>query len=470
MTSQTVLETGKNKPYLSMSIIAKYRSNLTNTEKGKAARRISIIRAFEREDGIVFNCSQGYRTSVSETPDYSDLFHYKLAIRKNKKGEKRFIFYKVNRAGNTSRVRTSNPNQMRDRMFSASLQSYGKNKRVTGLLPKTQIKRLLKVVHTFLDKHGIPYKGLSKDPFSLMYQLCYPASAAFDSETLQKLQCSKFLLRDPVKDTLRTKGKLSRRPIYATVKNQPRAINTALTLARYIRINRSLDHAQQFLKLFSEDKIYFYDDCSPHDNFSLTKLKARQLKVLDRLSVEELIEVAKEHNFLQDTFSMLEQLGGNEGFNFNEIQYRSLRELHDQLARLTPRRRYGLESQFTHYDFDVKSAPMMFCEHLKGKLGSKYEVSYAGNTKQLQEHAEKFHNCSFFYHPRIASGGYGIFCIDGKYMFGVQFNKERVTLDQAVTFCNQKIELDLYTEMNTEIKKALASSYNYTFRESNSLW
>lgn len=473
MDTQTLAEVGQKKPYISMATIAKYRSKFVSTQKGKAACNVKTVFAFEREDGIVFICSHGYRRSASEVPDYSDVFHYKLAIRKNKKGEKRFIFYRVNRQGNATSVRTSNPNQMRVRMESAALPSYRNNKKVEGI-PKAQLKRLLRVVCAFLVKHGVSYRGLSNDPFSMMYQLCYPGSTTFDSETLQQLQCSKFLLGNPVKNTLRTNGKLSKKLIYETIKSKPRAINTALTLARYLRINRSLDHAQQFLKLFSEEKRYFWDDSSPRDNFAVPKLKAKQMRVFDKLGVEELIEVARDHITLCDTFMMIGQLGGVEGFNFNEVEYKSLKELHDHLVELAPNRRYFLgEKEFTHYDFDKEGASMVFCSCLKDKLKDKYDVSYAENTRQLEEQGEKLHNCSFtspFYHPRIALGNYAIFCIDGKYMFGVNLNNKSVKLEQAVTFCNVEIEQGIYTKLNREVRDALAGSYNYSFRESNGLW
>jgi hypothetical protein len=359
------------------------------------------------------------------------------------------------------------PNQLRDKIEQVFVDTRPKNKR-SGL-PKVQLQRLLSVVRSFLRRNGISYKGLSKDPFCLMYQLCYPGSANFEEQTLLFLGCSRHLRNDPIKEVLRTKGKLSRKLLYEAIKNHPRASNKILILARYIRIHKSLDHAQKFLKAVSECKRYLSDD--PFMLYKVPNLKVSQMKVFDKLEPTEFVEIAKDPLTVSDTFIMIEQLGGNNGFNHEQIQYKTLRELHDQLSQMVPGRgRRGHTLAFKHYDFDATMPPMEFCSLLSERM-SKYKVEYAKNTSELEEQAKKMHNCSFFYHSSIASGGYAIFCIDDKYMFGVTLTRAKggsivggvAKLDQAVTFCNRKIEEHELDEMNQEIEKVLDGIVEYRY-------
>lgn len=440
--------TEKKKPYVAMRKIANYRGGLRDTEKGKAARNIYTLFAFEKENGIAFSCRHG--SKGVDGMDFRSFFGFTLSLRENKKGEKKFYFYKIYDGG----VRLTSPNRMRSHM---EITFSSRKKKGCGI-PKAQTRRLLSVVRNFLKKHNVPYKGLSSDPFSLMYQLCYPGSRSFDPETLPQLGCSRYLLNDPVTQVLRTKGKLSRKLLYGAIKAHPAAAHTTLTVARHLRINRSLDHAQQFLKDLCHLKDSygerFFDPPTFWSRYSLTKLKSREWKVFDRLEVGEFIQAMRLNGMVRDVFTMLDQVGGMEGFNTDQLQYRTLRELHDQLSDLTNRK---IISDFSDFPFEGDGYPMKLCALLKEKMQGKYRVTYAKDTDQLRNQARKMHNCSFSYYPRIQSGQYAIFCVNDEFMFGVHiFEKgDRIELDQAVTFCNRSIDKDTLGEILEEIDKAL---------------
>lgn len=456
-------KTKRDKPYVSMRKIATYRKNLRDTEKGKAAGTVYTLVAFEHDNGITFSCRYGSR-SCGFSPDnlgnleFSDHFLYKLSMRVNKKGEKRFYFYKVNKTGEATvfyrrpPVYTTNPNQMRAKV--SLICSMVKFRNKSGSIPKAQLQRMLVFIRAFLRKKGVSFKGLSNDPFSLMYQLCYPGSSNFDQDTLKNLGCSKFLLNDPVKDVLKTKGKMSRRLLYGAVKAHPNAAHTTLTIARYLRIHRSLDHSQSFLKELSNRKEYFRDAVFFNDTTPcLSKLKVKQLRVFDRLSVGDFIVAMRDFNMVADTFRMLDQVGGVEGLNANQIQYRSLGELHDRLSELTNSNKH---SRFSHFSFKEDGEPMKLCALLEEKMQGKYKVTYAKDTEQLREQAKMMHNCSFSYHSLIDSGSYAIFCINDEFMFGVNLQvKGKVHLHQAVTYCNGRIDREILKEINNEIDLAL---------------
>jgi hypothetical protein len=477
LTQELVKETEKKKPYISMRKIASYRKNLVKTEKGRSANAVFSVVAFEHEGKVSFICGHGCRQSPTDHKFlFSNHFTYTLSLKTNKDGQKRFTFYKVNKDARTgaNKVITVSPNRLRDKIEQVFVDTRPKNKR--DGLPKVQLQRLLSVVRAFLRRNGISYKGLSKDPFCLMYQLCYPGSANFHDQTVRNLGCSRHLRNDPLKEVLRTKGKLSRRLLYGAIMNHPRASNKILILARYIRIHKSLDHAQQFLKAVSECKRYLSDD--PFMVYKINSLKVGQMKVFDKLEVTEFVEVVRDSLTVSDTFRMIEQLGGNNGFNHEQIQYKTLRELHDQLSQMVPGiGRRGHTIAFKHYDFDATKPSMEFCSLLSERM-SKYKVEYAKNTLELEEQAKKMHNCSFFYHSSIASGGYAIFCIDDKYMFGVNLTRAKggsifggiVELDQAVTFCNRKIEEHELREMNQEIERVLSGVVDYWYCGKLGVW
>lgn len=460
----------KEKPYISMRKIASFRRQKVSPQKDKRiTNSVFTIIAFEHGDGIAFSCRFGQRRVYNDKAgvlnpfDFDSLFHFKLSIKTRKNGEKRFIFYKVNLGSDQGRVKTVSPNHFRCKFEELCKNHHPKNKTAYNGIPKAQTQRLLSFIRAFLRRHKVSYKWLSDDPFSLMYQLCYPGSTNFDSETLKKLECSKFLLGDPVKKVLGTNGKHSRKLVMEYIKKHPFGINSALSYARYIRITRSLDHAQQFISMISGYGGPIDQSLNGRRVFTPSRFKASQWEVFNKMSLRWIAYAVILPDTVNDTFSMLEQLKANSDFDLSQVQYRSIEELHNRLARLRPRTGNSMVGAFEHYTFDPDSHPMKFCEELKKRMSdSKFTVTYAKNTMELNEQAKAMHNCSFFYHGDINRGVYAILCINQKYMFGVRMMGLKYTeLDQAVTFHNGTIERDTYNEINREIKSALEDYVPY---------
>lgn len=284
-------------------------------------------------------------------------------------------------------------------------------------LYKAQAQRMRSVILAFLKKHNVPVKGLSKDPFSMMVQLCYPGTLYFKEETLRDISTGSFLLDDPVKLVMRTKGKLSRKLVYQAIEKFPKSTQILLKFARYVRVNRSLDDAQKFIQTAVNCEVgtfafrSIYSDYGAH---SIMEASAERLRVLDRIPTDQLARDLAQGREVCDTFNMLAALnqGNGEGFNVRELQYRSIRELHDAIIDTTHFSR-GRRRGFTDYEFDPDSAPMKFCQILLDNFkDDEWKVYFAKNTVELRNHSEKFHNCSFGYRGMIKSGDYAIFCLD----------------------------------------------------------
>ena len=476
MTEAVTAKSEKRKGYITYKKIASFRRGMKATEKGKRSSSSYTLFAFELDDGIVLlsryrddKAGQGFHTH----------FSYKLKLRTNAKGEKRFIFYYMRNFS----VRTSSPNHLRSKLailFRGQEDSRKKPRNIetdTGLC-KTQSKRLLVFIRAFLKKHKISFKGLSSDPFSLMMQLCYPGTKSFDEPTLLRVNAGELLLDDPVKLALRTKGKRSRKLLCEAIKKHPQGALGILRVAKYIRINRSLDHAQEFLSKIFDSREHFADNM--YYDYQIAKLKASEISIFDRLSIDEIVNGISNANILNDTFRMIDMANANAGFDYRQIQYASIVQLHDQLAQALPSRRS--KTQFKHFEFNSSTLAMKFCELLSQSFpdNSNYRVVYAKDTRELHEHATTMRNCSFCYYSRIESGNYAIFCVIDKdykpnqprYMFGVAVTAIRkqiiAKLDQAVSYCNQKIETSVFQGLNEEIETALRQSASYFWKDCHS--
>jgi hypothetical protein len=468
----------KKKNYISCKKIASFRKGMKATEKGKMSSSSYTFFAFEHENSITF--SSRYRSKDYEGGSvFNDHFKYQLKIRTLKSGEKRFIFY--NLAGRQVGVRTSSPNHMRSKLAMLCRAQEGNRKKPMHKDPDrglylAQERRLLAFLRSFLKRHGISTRYLSNDPFSLMTQLCYPGTREFTDETLRKISVGEFLLDDPVKTILRTNGKKSRRVLFSAIKKNPLMAQGLLRIAKYIRINRSLDHAQEFLEKMSQAHLdrfgqerIFSDGL--YYEYGAKYLKAKQMKAFDRLSIDAIISALYSNMILNDTFSMMHRLNANEGFDFSQIQYNSIRELHDALIELTPKRR---KNSFTHFYFKENNSSMLFCKKLQDNfIDDRYSICYASGTEELYRQAQIMHNCAFYYHSRIKQENYAIFCVKENerivYMFGVHLYYRKdvnclcAKLDQAVAVCNEEIKTKIQNKLNDMIAKALAPSIIYSY-------
>lgn len=212
---------------------------------------------------------------------------------------------------------------------------------------------------------------------------------------------------------------------------------------------------------------------SGYYDFNISKLSAKQMRVFDRVSIEDIVNQFTLDGSIRDVFRMINQLNANEGFNFTQIEYKTIEELHDALVELTPGRGRKSNTEFKHFEFKSNLA-MQICEKLQNDfVDDRYSICYARSTEELQKHADKMHNCSFFYYGQIRDGLYAIFCVSDsskmKYMFGIRIrqclkkNETRAALDQAVGPCNSRIDDDIFNELNAKIEQALAplARYNY---------
>lgn len=470
----------KKKNYLNYKKIASFRKGLKVTESGgRRSSAGSSFHAFEHENGITFSCRyRGMDWSGNE--GFSDQFKYKLQLRTIKSGEQRFIFY--NLSNRQAGVRTASPNHMRSKLQSlCNAQERARKKPRTEEFPrglyKAQEKRLLAFLRAFLRRRGISFRGLSDDPFSLMVQLCYPGTRSFEENTLQKISTGEFVLEDPLKFVLQTKGKKSRRLVYSAIKKHPAGAQTILKMARYFRINRSLDEAQEFL----EKVVYvnaepgtnagFISDSEYYD-YKVRGLSAKQMKVFDPLDAKAAVDAifgANCERNINDTFRMISQLNADEGFDITRIKYRSIVDLHDALAALRPRNSKNIK-KFEHYEFKKDHPSMEFCRILKENFrAGEYEICYPTGTDELQTYAQIMHNCAFYYHEEIQKKQYAIFCLKRErveYMFGVRLQRGKnqtmtAILDQAVGHCNKRIDPDLRRHLNLCIKQAVKTSFIY---------
>ena len=504
MTEATAPKQPKN--CISYKKIATFRSGMKPTENGGKMSNVShTLFAFEKEDGISFVC-RSRSMEHQQGRVFVDTFRYKLKMRTLKSGEKRFVFYSIRPndriLGQGKAVATANPNDMRSKLILFVIASEKRKKQSsllyrdgvytpTVLIPDlyaAQQQRMLVFIRGFLRKHGIKFSHLSDNPCSLILQLCYPGTVGFDEGTLRKTSTGEFLLGDPVKLVLRTKGKKSRRLLYEAIKKHPAAANTILRLARYLRINRSLDKAQEFLSLIANERRERVDP--RHFQDAIYKLKAKELSFLAPLSEQEIAAsvAATNHTYVSDVLRMLGRVQANplqpnrqNGFDVTTMRYRTLRELHDQLVQMLPGQRRGRGGgayRFEHYEFDTDSAPIRFCALLSERFSSdEYKVVYPKSTEELRDFGEKMHNCSFAYCSEIKDGGFAIFCLasaeTGKleYMFGYAIRGAFVkgkyasgtvfVFSQAVGMCNSRIDPLKLGELQHRIAEAIATQEEF---------
>jgi hypothetical protein len=460
----------RQKSYITCTKIATFRNGMKDTPNGgKMSSKSFTLLAFEKEDGIVFNCRA--RDVNLDKGSFGDYFKYKFQIRKNKAGETRFIFYKLNELGAMRPVSTSSPLQMRSKIRSVFLNDKRKKGKAApgpeDYLYIAQQKRLLSVVRGFLRKKGVSFKWLSDDPCFLMLQLCYPGTRDLDKKTMAHLSVGRFFTDDPLKLALRTKGKRSRRLLYEAIKKHPEGAQVILFMAKYLRIHRSLDAAQTYLNFVVED----LRSHTLHDGYgySLHKLKVKDVKFIDRLNEREIaLQVVGNNRLFFDTKTMIDQLNANlvGGFGYQEIRYTTLRELHDQLVQLLQGGRRNSIYIFEHYEFTDKCVHIQFCERLKKNFKSEeYEVVYPSSTNELQWQASQMRNCAFSYADRIKSGKYVIFCLKDKnglaYMLGYRLKilaggKVICFFDQAVAHCNGRIDKDLKQQILIAVSDAVS--------------
>lgn len=472
LTQELIAENNqaKKKNYISCKKIAVYRKGLKKTEKGYQAASVRSFFVFEKEDGLIFNFREKRGQGL-----FVNIVSFKLKAAKNKAGEIKFRLYRF--TGET--VQTVSPNKMRAVIEMISSRDG---------FAKVHKRRLLSSVRAFAKKQGVSTKYLSDDPVDLVIQLCYPGTRNFEHLTLRSVSVGKFLLDDPVKLTLKTNGKLSRKLVYKVIKLNPLGAQFLLRVAKYIRVHRSLDEAQKFLKGISDMvenggarlfDVAFRDyriakERSPQDFTDKT------LKILAPVSTEAIVRffAANRLFFFTDSISMIRELNANEGFDFTAIRYSTLEELHDQLVAMTGRRRRGGKAvyQFTHYDFNPSSLPMKTCQALAEKFNGdadEYKIVYASNTLDLQTQAESMKNCAFFYKDRINLGEYIVFCVQKKdeagvfrekYMFGYRVyrahredGRHYITLDQAVGKCNATIDEKVFKMLAKKIDECLES-------------
>lgn len=470
----------KKKNYLNHEKIASFRKNFKTTENGgRQSLSGTSLHAFEHKNGITFSCRY-MGTDWSGAEGFSDQFKYKLQLRTTKLGEQRFIFY--NLLNRQVGVRTASPNYMRSKLRTLcdGQERARKKPRVEEFprgLYKAQEKRMLAFLKGFLRRHGISFQGLSNDPFSLMVQLCYPGTRSFDEETLQEISTGEFVLEDPLRLILRTKGKKSRRLLYSAIKKHPAGTQTVLKMARYLRINRSLDEAQKFLEKITSlstktDAGKRFINDSESFEYRVRNLSAKQMKVFDPLDTEAAVNAicgADSERIVSDTFRMIDQLNAGEGFDLTRIRYRNIIDLHDALAALRPRNSNNFK-RFEHYEFGEGHPSMKFCSVLKENFkDDEYEICYPTGTDELQTYAQIMHNCAFYYHEEIQRKGYAIFCLKRQrmeYMFGVRLQKSKnqaviAILDQAVGPCNRRIDVDLKRRLNLCVEQAVKPEFTY---------
>lgn len=471
-----MISSEQKKTYISYKKIATFRQGMSTTEKGMVSSTSYTVFAFEREDGIIFSCRQGVRCAGNGR-SFGTKFAYKLRLRTLKNGEKRFIFYKF---GDRS-PRTVSPNVMRSSLFtlvqiveSRKKNSFLNYEKMKKGLYKAQMQRLSAFLKGFLRKHNISTKNLSKDPFSLMVQLCYPGTRQFDEETLTKISTGKFLLDDPVKLALRTKGKKSRRLVYNTIKISPVSAQTMLRMAKYLRVNRSLDDAQKFIECFYQRLIepnqasnnYVFADSSSY-RLPIYRLSAKQLRYLNNISIESIVRALESPQLIEDTFLMINRLTEDQEQNLKEMQCRSIQQLHYSLVQILQinTNRGRKKSQFSHFSFDLNSVPMEFCELVSSTLSDdKFKFSYAKGTTDLESDANKLGNCAFYagYYKEIQAGRYAILNVDNveeheRYMLGFEITGNKVNrryvMDQAEGVRWSRIEKSTFDTIVDKLKQ-----------------
>ena len=456
MPQATETSVPKAKPYITRLVIATFKYKMVKTENGMRPTSTTSFTAFEREDGISFNarCASHVQGRKSE---FKTNFTYTLKMRKNKKGEIRFRFYSVSPEGRRH-PRTSRPEEMRSKIssFFMNVVRQYKNPRVSNEqiragMYKAQIKRLYKFIKAFLDKHNIDHKYLSKDPFVLMSQLCYPGMATLEDAVAMKCVAGRMLLDDPLKLALRTKGKKSRRLLYAVLKEAPQSAQSVLRMLKYLRINRSLDEAQRFMELLLEPHFNllgqhnnytiarrFANPDDIHNELRVHRLTAKQMKMFDPLQVESIVHsMFGSHDLLADSLRMIKQIKDRQPeFDCSMLTYRSISQLHDGLIAIqrphNPARRNRIANNFNftlapepNVVFDENSVHITFCSYLaKNFVHDEYCIVYPRSSDELREQSELMHNCSSAYRSEIQGNSFSIFCVRTKwddrplYMFG----------------------------------------------------
>jgi hypothetical protein len=437
--------------------VGTYRKGKHQTATGWSSRSVYILNAFIDSTGISFKSSFKYGNDNTFVPHYQ----YRLSLKTARSGERKFTFYFIR----NNKVRIVNPLHFQ-RAIEICLRTPG--------IPKSHIRRLNQIIRFFCAEQKYLTTGLSSDPFELMLQLCYPAARQIDKSLLKQISVGRYLLGDPVKLVLNTRGRTSKKLIMQTIKKSPDGIQTLFRIAHYLRTTRSLDAAQTYLRAFiNESSSYIYRYGTPNDyvstlqvpqpledneypvfkQMSFSQLSTKHLRILDSIPPDVLGKSMNDSSHtLRDTFNMylkILHIGitdiENPGNTLNAVHNYMTQELLNADRQLVKLPRPPIV--FNQEQANMVIAQAMCDQYNTLNTGLVAAIPYG--KESLTQMGNEMHNCATSYAHSIKANAYIIVVFKEddkcKYMLGFNFrhirkDKYRVELEQAVTYCNRPID------------------------------
>jgi len=317
---------------------------------------------------------------------------FKLSFKNNK-----FNFYRTSIKSNRA-VKIVNPSKMFECLFHRD-----KKVKRNGLA-KAQKQRLYGLIQKFCKDHSINIKYLSKDPLTLIKQLCYPGLAGFDNiSKIETGQCGRFGKVNLVKAVLGTNGSLSKKLLTEAITKHPNKYEGIILVSRVLKQLFGLDKAQEFLRDVNIGYIgnlkYGY-----REPLNLTQTIKRYKQFFSKFTfnkIKKMYKVNIDHSSWSDTVDFIRD-------NPNIIipdEFEDIKDLHDKLAEQLNRVKRAKLLIEKSADIEV---PQVFRDCKSNWKSSRYELAFPKNGLDLVEWSEIMKNCVSSYEDQIRKGTYYI--------------------------------------------------------------
>lgn len=370
--------------YKSHLLISKF-NKYTEYGPKRKVRSSVLFHAFEKEDGIAFSI-------VEWCGKYYPQITFKLSFKNNK-----FNFYRTSIKGNKN-VKIVNPSRMVERLTHRA-----KKVKLTGLA-KSQKQRLYGLLKKFCKDHSVSIKYLSKEPVTLIKQLCYPGLASIpEISKIETGQCGKFGKTNLVKSVLGTNGILSKKLLNEAITKSPTNYENIVLVSRIIKQLFGLDKAQEFLRDVNPTYIKSLK-FGYREPLNLTQTIKRYKTFFSKFSfnkIKRMYKVNIDYSSWSDTVDFIRD---NPNIIIPE-DFEDIKDLHDKLALQLNRIKKAKLLIEKSANIEV---PQAFKDCKDNWKSTRYELDLPQDGLDLVKYSEVMRNCVSTYEDTIRNGSYYI--------------------------------------------------------------
>lgn len=410
--------------YLSHYVISKFKRY-----RQKKCSKCVILHSFVKENSIALAISQWENGKYFNVASYCISYrngHFNFYLTR-KNGERKCRIIEASGLNNYMSHRRALKDQYNPKIKSG----------IYSGLCKTAKKRLYKVLKDFCKSKGVQLKHLSKDPITLIKQLCYPGLQILneDASKIKTGKCGIYAKIDLTRSILGNTGSKSRRLLLDAIRAHSQSFEPICVITKTIRKLHGVDKAQSLLENLSKFKIIGKINQTDFRNvYRIRDVEKDYSKFLSRFTVhqtEKLFSVEPQnHSILEDTARMVAQVEQIPGFD-------NLNDLHDKLSEAVAteyeraQRKKNAERDALRLK-DIEISPK-FKTLLDNWNNERFSLKFPKNGVELCEWSKIMSNCVASYEQEIRNGNYciiGIFNGDElKYNIGFELYQQTNNLN-----------------------------------------